>query len=93
METIYYSGSPSIYTFIYYYVNPICTGLFKPAADWGGAERAPPRYNFSALCRVGLKFVFPHNFFIAVTSEKKNFLKIERCVNPRPAVMTGVKNI
>ena len=24
--------------------NRICTGIFKPAADRGGAERAPPRY-------------------------------------------------
>ena len=51
------------------------------------------RYNFLALCCVGLKFVFPHNFFIAVTSEKNFFSKIEWCVNPRPAVMTGVQKM
>ena len=68
--------------FQYCVVNPIQTGLFE------NVER-----NFSALCCVGLKFVFPNSIFIAVTSEKKFFSKIERCINPRPAVMTRVKKM
>ena len=63
--------------------------LFRP----GYLKMSKDLLNFSALCRVGLKFVFPHNFFIAITSEIFFLSTIEQCVNPRPAIMTGVKKM
>ena len=69
-------------------LNPIYTGLFKPAAYRGGAESVWHPDITSEHCVVSVWNLFSLIIFSLLLLPKFFFSKIERCVNPRPAVMT-----